>query len=803
MYDTLLQDIRFAVRVLTRSRAFTIATLLTLAVGIGATTAIFSVLYAVVLDPLPFPDSSRLMIVFETDQHNGTQREGASIPDLQDWQAQARSFSHLSGFRSGNATLADPAHEAERVSAAFVQASLFPTLGIAPAQGRAFTAADDLKNAAPVVILSDGLWRRRFGGAHVIDQSLLVDGKAHRIAGVMPPHVDFPSRTDVWMPLLDGAAEYTTLRGVHSTVVAGRLAPGVTQEKAQAEMNVIMARIGKHEADTAGRGANVLAMQEAVVGDVRPRLLLLTIAVVLVLLIGCINVAGLMLARAGARSRELAIRASLGASRWRVARQLLIESLVLAFGGATIGVLLAGWGTKAIVAMVPALPRAQSIGLRPPVLLFAVGVALLSALFFGLVPAFRASAGGAFVALRGRSQHVSSNAGRSLLVVAEVALAVVLVTGAGLFLRSLLKLMSVDTGVRTEHVLSASIELPPARYPAPGIKAFPHWPEVTSLYPRLLTSLRAIPGVHDAALSYAHPFDSSFTTQMDVEGMPPQAAGAQDEMRLRAVSAGYFELLGIPLLRGRTLKDTDVEGSGDVLVINEAMARRYFAGKDPIGKRISFWGHDRRVIGVVRGERFRGLDREIEPAVYPSLAQMPFGNMTILLRVEGDPARYGNAIRSAVHAVDSTVAIAQVEPVADRLVQSTAAPRFQTTLISLFGLVALLLASIGLYGLVAYQVQQRTHEIGVRAALGANRSAILRLIVGRGLTLALAGIGVGLVAALATTRLVASALFHVSANDPLIFVGVAVLLTAIALVASYVPARRAARISPSVALRYE
>jgi putative ABC transport system permease protein len=801
--ETLLRDVRYAVRVLARSRAFTLATLLTLAIGIGATTAIFSVLYAVVLDPLPFPDSSRLMIIYETDRHNGTQREGTSIPDLLDWQAQARSFSHLSGFRSGNATLADPAHEAERVHAAFVMSSLFPTLGIAPARGRAFTAADDLRNAAPVVIISDSLWRRRFGGAIVIDQSLLVDGRPHRIAAVMPPHVDFPARTDVWMPLLDGAGEFTTLRGVHSTLAAGRLAPGVTQAKAQAEMNVVMARIGAHDAGTSGRGANVMSMQEAVVGDVRPRLLLLTVAVALVLLIGCINVAGLMLAQAGARSRELAIRASLGAPRWRVARQLFVESLVLALGGATIGVAFAAWGTKAIVAMVPALPRAQSIGLRPPVLLFAVGMAILSALFFGLVPAFRASAGGAFVALRGRGNHVSSSVGRSLLVIAEVALAVVLVTGAGLFLRSLVKLMNVDTGVQTEHVLSASIELPPARYPVPSMKAYPHWPAFNSFYPRLLASLHAIPGVHEAALSFAHPFDAAFTTEMDVEGMPPQPAGARDEMRVRAVSPHYFELLGIPLLRGRTLRETDVEGSGDVLVINEAMAKRYFAGKDPIGKRISFWGHDRRVIGVVRGERFRGLDREIDPAVYPSLAQMPFSNLTILLRVEGDPARYGNAIRSVVDALDSTIAVAQVEPVADRLFQSTAEPRFQTTLITLFGLVALLLAAIGLYGLVAYQVQQRTHEIGIRAALGATRSAILRLIVGRGLALALAGIGTGIFAALLTTRLVASALFHVSASDPLIFGGVAILLTAVALVASYVPARRAAKVSPSVALRYE
>jgi putative ABC transport system permease protein len=499
----------------------------------------------------------------------------------------------------------------------------------------------------------------------------------------------------------------------------------------------------------------------------------------------------------------MAIRASLGASRGQIVRQLFIESLVLALGGATIGVLLAAWSTKAIVAMLPGIPRAQSIGMRLPVLLFAVGVALLSAILFGLVPAFRASAGGAFNALRGRSQEGAHTLGRSILVIAEVALAVVLVTGAGLFLRSLLKLLSVDSGVRAEHVLSASIELPSARYPVPGRKVYPHWPQATNFYPQLLTKLRALPGVRDAALSYAHPFASAFDTQMDVEGMPHQAAGARDEMRVRAVSAGYFETLGITLLRGRTLRETDLEGSGEVLVINEAFAKRYFAGTDPIGKRISFWDHDRRVVGVVRGERFRGLDRDIEPAVYPALPQMPFGSMTILLRVDGEPSNYSNAVRTSVRSLDPTIAVADVEPVAERLVRATSAPRLQTTLITLFGLVALLLAAIGLYGLIAYQVQQRTHEIGIRVALGATRANILRLILGRGIALAMIGVAIGVAAALGTTRIAAKALFQVSATDPAVFGSVALMLALIALVASYVPARRAARVQPAEALRYE
>jgi putative ABC transport system permease protein len=801
--DSLIQDFRYAVRVLSRARAFTFAALLTLAAGIGATTAIFSVLYAVVLDPLPYRDSSRLAIVWETDRHNGSDSEAASLPDLRDWQAQTRSFSSLAGYRRGVATLTETGRDAERVDAGFVTWDLFPTLGVAPARGRGFTAKDDVRNAAPVALISDSLWRRRFAGADILDRSLDIDGKPHRIIGVMPEGFRYPRRSEVWVTTVSHAAEFMFNRGVHNTIVLGRLKPGVTGQAAQSEMTLLMTRLGKQYSDTAGRGARVEPLQDVLVGDVRPRIMLLTAAVSVVLLIGCINIAGLLLARSGARARELAIRASLGATRLRVVRQLFIESLVLAVSGALLGVGVAAWGTKLIVSMLPTLPRAAGIGLRPPVLLFAAGVAVLSALLFGLLPAFRAAAGGAFVNLRGRSDDASHSFGRSLLVVAEVALAVVLVVGAGLFLRSLNRLLSVDSGVRTEHVLSASIQLPAARYPVPGRKVYPHWPEAINFYAQLEGKLRATPGVRAAAIAATHPFDSGWTTTPEVEGQPPQPDAEHDEVRMRAIGPGYFETLGIPLLRGRTILDTDGPTSGDVLVVNEALERRYFPKGDAVGKRIRFWGHDRIIIGVVRGERFLGLDHDSDPAVYPPLTQVPQDGLTVLARVDGEPMAFANTLRAAVRGIDPTIAVAELAPVADKLSESTAVPRVQTTLVSIFGAMALLLAALGLYGLIAYQVQQRTHEIGIRVALGASKSAILRLILGRGLVLAVSGVAVGIVAALLTTRLVASSLYQVSASDPAVFAVVAGMLTAIALAASYFPARRAAQVQPAEALRYE
>lgn len=801
--ETIIQDIRYAVRVLARSRSFTIASLLTLALGIGATTAIFSVLYCVVIDPLPFHDPSRLMVLWETDPHNNSFHEGASYPDLRDWQAQTHSFEQISGSGSGTVTLTDPSRDAERVASGLVLEGVFETLGVRPQMGRSFTASDDVKNAAPVTIISDRLWHQRYGGGSILDRNVMVDGKPYRVIGVMPAAFSFPARTEIWLPFVASSGEFGTLRGVHNLIAIGRLRADTTVSSAQAEMTLIMKRLAAHETDTAGRGSRIEPMHEAVVGDVRPRLLMLTAAVSIVLLIGCINVAGLMLARATSRSKELAIRASLGASRGRVARQLFVESLVLSLAGAILGVGLAAVATRALVAMLPSLPRASGIGMRAPVLAFAILTAIASAVVFGLVPAFRASAAGAFSDLRGRSHDPRRSMGRSILVVAELALAVILVVGAGLFLESLKRLTAIDPGVKMDHVLTAAIELPASSYPVPARKDYPNWPRATVFYTDLLTRLRGIHGVRDAALALNHPFASGWTTEFSVEGLPDQPEGSRDEMRVRSVTSGYFEALGIPLLRGRTIKESDRAGGAEVALINEAFARRYFANTDPIGKHVSFWGHSKQIIGVVRGERFRGLERQSDAAIYPALSQVPMSSLTIVLRVDGDPMGYAGAVRNAVHAIDRGIAVDHIEPVGALLSQSTATPQFQTALITLFGLVALVLAAIGLYGLIAYQVQQRTHEIGIRLALGAQQGQVLTLVIKRGLALALAGIAIGLVCALGATRFIAASLFQVSTTDPKVFGLVSVTLALIALAASYIPARAAARVDPATALRYE
>jgi len=799
--ESIVQDIRYAIRVLARSRAFTFAALLTLMLGIGATTSIFSVLWSVLLQPLPYPDPSRLAVVWEVDRHNGTSQEATSYFDLRDWQAQARSFERLSGVYSGNATITDPPREAERVGSAFTMWDLFAVMRVKPQIGRAFTAQDDVQNAAPVVILSDALWKSRYGRGPVLDRNIIVDGKPHRVIGVMPAGFDFPGDVGVWMPFVAEAAEHQLSRGVHNILTVGRLKDGVTMQAANAEMTAMMARMEKLDPEDAGRGVKVESLHDAVVGDTRPRLLMLAGAVLLVLLIGCINIAGLMLARGNARSRELAIRTSLGASRRRVARQLFIESVVLALAGAALGIAFTVVATKALVALLPTLPRASTIGLHAPVLLFAIAAALASAVMFGLVPAIRATK--PFDALRGRASDPRRAFGRSVLVVVELALAMVLVVGAGLFLTSLKRLLSIDPGMQTDHVLTAQIELPPATYPVPSRKEYPHWPRATSFYDEMLPKLRSMPGVEKAALAMMHPFGGGWTTSVEVEGQPRQTAAEHDEVRIRIVSPQYFEALGIPLLRGRTFDDRDRAGAPDTIIINDAFVQRYFPHGDPIGKHINIWGRQKEIVGVVRGERFRGLDRDREAAMYPPLAQMPMSSMFIVMRVSGDPMSQATALRSAVHAVDPGIAVSSVEPAEKRITQSMATPRFQTALVTLFGFMGLVLAAVGLYGLIAYQVQQRTREIGIRVALGAQRGEILLLVVRQGLGLALIGILIGIAAATGATRFIAATLFQISATDPRVFAAVAAVLTLVAVTASYVPARRASRIDPSVALRYE
>jgi predicted permease len=690
-----------------------------------------------------------------------------------------------------------------------VSHDFYPMLGVAPIAGRGFVAADDREGSEPVVMLGEGLWQRRFGGGRVVGRRITLDGKSFEIVGVVPRNVSLTQpEPDVFLPLTISVAPFGSVRGVHNVSVMARLKDGVSVQQAQAEMAVISKRLEQLYADNKGRGALVEPVHDAMVRDARPRLYLLSAAVLAVLLIACINVAGLMLARADARVRELAIRASLGASRARIVRQLLTESVAIATAGGLLGILFAWWATRTFIALAPTIPRTNGIGMHLPVLLFALGASFVSAVLFGVIPAVRTSAvqpalalGGVRGVLRG-----TRTAGRGVLVIVEMALAVMLVIGAGLLLKSLSRLMAVDVGLRTANIAAFSMKLPEAKYPNPSREIYPRWPEATNFYEALLERLQSVPGVSRAALGTHHPLDTGFTSQIVVVGQP-EPTGPIDEVRIRPITPAYFETLGIPLLRGRALSRDDRGDTPFVIVVNEALARRYFGSQDPIGQQLRLWGAPRTIVGVVKGERFGGPQAAPEPALYSPLAQMPMSDITLVVRVNTrtnmDPEVVINAVRGTMRELDPDIALYDVEMLDVTLGRTLATPRFQAILITSFGAIALLLAAIGLYALIAYQVQQRTNEIGIRLALGATRAEVARLILSRAFALALTGIAIGLVAALATGRFLETIVFQVSTSDPTIYVVVPLLLMLIALAASWIPTRRAMRLDPAVALHVE
>ena len=803
-----MNDLKFAFRNLAKSPGYATAAILTLAIAIGANTSMFSILYAVVLRPLGFREPDRVVRVWETDLHNDSRREGASYPDLRDWRQQQRVFSGIAGAANREMNLTEPNAEAERITTTGVSHEYFTMLGIKPLAGRGFLPSDDREGAEPVAILSDAFHRRRFGSANVIGRSITLDGRSYEIVGVMPRDASLSrsSITDVWRTLTDAVVPFTESRGVHNVYVLARLKDGVTVAQAQTAMDVIAARLAQQYADeNKGRGAFVEPVLDALVRDARPRLWILSAAVLAVLLIACINVAGLMLARADTRARELAIRASLGASRARIVRQLLTESVALAAIGGILGIALAWWATRTFLAIAPSLPRADAIGISVPVLVFAVIATTFSAILFGVIPSLRTSAVQPASALAAGSRGVirgTRTAGRGVLVIVEVALAVILVVGAGVLLKSFARLMAVDVGLNTGNVVTFSMKLPEAKYPMPPRDKYPQWPEATNFYDAALARVREIPGVARAAVGMNHPLDTGFTSQISVVGQP-DSGEQKDEVRIRAVSPDWFETLGIALLRGRTVAAEDRPNSPFVIVVNEALVQKYFRGVDPIGKQMEFWGRPRTIVGIVKGERFGGPQNAAEPALYPAFSQLPMNDLTLVVRTNGSAASAISAVRGAIRQIDSDVALFDVELLDDTLQRTVATPKFQAVLITSFGAIALLLAAIGLYALIAYQVQQRTNEIGVRLALGATRAEIAALVMKRAAVLALTGIAIGLGGAFATARFLRQVVFEISTTDPAIYVVVPLLLIAIALLATWVPVRRAMRLDPAIALHVD
>ncbi len=810
-FDDLRQDLRHTLRQLRKDPGFTAVALLTLALGIGANSAIFSVVNGVLLRPLPYPEPDRLVILWEDyTARGGPEREWHSYPNFADWRAESRSFEEMAVWQGGQPILTGSGGEPERVPGAQVTHGFFPTLGVQPALGRAFLEEEDAPGGPPVVLLSHGLWERRFGGdPAVVGRTVVVNGVEQTVIGVLPRGFRYQPLGDVdlWQPLGLDAASSCGRACVHLRSVA-RLRPGVTPEAAEAELRTIAARLeAEYPQSNTGVSASVFPMRDEIVGDVRPAMLVLLGAVGFVLLIACANIASLVLARGERRRAEVAVRTALGAERGRLVRQLLTESLVLALIGGALAVGLAAAAVAAFPAFAPPdIPRLEEVGIDLAVLGFTLAVTVVAGLLFGLAPALIASRPDVASYLKegGRSETGRAGSGRvrSGLVVGQVALSLVLLVGAGLLLRSFVELRRADLGFEPEGVLTANLFLPPSRYEAPeAVEAF---------YRELFDRLEGLPGVRRAAGISGLPL-SGGGTDIDfyIEGRRLPSAGEEEAIWYRIATPDYFATVGLRLLSGRPFDEDDRVDGPSVLLVNRSAAERYWPGEDPVGARLTFGDPSaedatwREVVGVVDDVRHFGVAAGEQAAVYLPWTQIRSRGLNLVLRTSGEPERIAGAVRSELAAMDDALALTTLRPMTELVDASLAEARFFAALLALFAGVALVLAAVGIYGVLSYLVARRTHEVGIRMALGARREDVLRLMLGRGMLLAALGLGLGLLVAVWGTRVLSGLLFRVRPSDPLTFVAVAILLAAVAFVACWVPARRATRVDPLIALRAE
>ncbi|HSE97852.1 MAG TPA: ABC transporter permease [Blastocatellia bacterium] len=806
--DTLMQDLRYGARSLVKNPGFTLVAVLALALGIGANTAIFSVVNTLLFSPLKFKDPDRLVMVWEKNFPRNRERNVVSPANFLDWNNQNQVFEHMAAVVDYPVNLTN-AGEPEELQAQLVTASFFPTLGVQPVYGRAFLDSEDVPNGERVAIVSHRLWQGRFGAdPGLVGKQITLSGRPCTVVGIMGPDFYFlNNETDIWVPMgLNAGLNYREVSGRYMRTVA-RLKPGVTLEQAQAEMTLIASRLEESYREfNAGWGANVFSLQDEIVGDIRPALLILLGAVFFVLLIACANVANLLLARAAARQKELALRTALGASRGRLIRQLLNESLLLAVIGGVAGLLLAYWAIEALIAFNPGnIPRLEEVSLDGRVLAFTLGVSFITGLIFGVIPALQASRPDLNESLKEGGRSSAGGAGhrrvRSIFVVSEVALALVLLVGAGLMIKSFAKLQRVDLGYNPENVLTARVLLPGSKY---GDN-----PKRAAFFKQAVERLAAIPGVQAAgAISWLPLIGLGSSTSFWVDGRPEPPPGERPGTDVRVITPGYFAAMGIPLIKGRILDERDTAEGPRVLVINETMARQFFPGEDPIGKRLIInWDRPPlpdEIVGVVGDAKLVSVAGETRPAIYwPHARQATYSSMTFAVRTTGDPLAIVGSLQSEIRAIDPEQPIADIRPMEEVVATSLSRPRFNMLLLGLFAGVAMILASVGIYGVMAYSVTQRTHEIGIRMALGARGADVMKMIVGQGMVLALAGVGIGLVGAYFITGLMSSLLFGVAATDPITFLSISLLLAVVAFVACYVPARRATKVDPMVALRYE
>jgi putative ABC transport system permease protein len=816
------QDLRYGARMLLKSPGITFVVVLALALGIGANTAIFSVVDAVLLRPLPYPESDRLVFLNETSK--AMDEISVSYPNFSDWRAQNQVFEKIGVYNRGSYNLTG-AGEPERLVTGQVSADLFAALRVNPALGRLYTNDEDKPGGSPVVLLSHALWQRRFGGqANILNQPITLNDKSYTVIGIMPEGFRFPNRAEMWVPVGQLSGEPAWLhRGNHPGLYGvARLKPGVTFAQAKADMDNIGANLEKQYNDSnAGNGVGLHPLLEAFVGESRGKLWFLFGAVAAVLLIACVNIANLLLARAQSRQKEMAIRSAMGAGRWRIARQLLTESVLLALIGGTLGLLVARWGLALILYVSPdAIPRSKEISLDWRVLAFTVGLSFLTGILFGLVPALQAGIVDVHETLKETARGSSGKHWlRSSLVVVEVATTLVLLICAGLMIRSFYRLQNVNPGFSYDQLTSFSVSLPQKKYKTPE--------QQDQFYGRLLENLRGMPGVEATAAASGLPLgNNGRQTSFVIDGRPRPPRDQTPLMEACLVTPDYFRAMNIRLIRGRYFDDHDdrswIAGQDlskleeveremaplNSIIIDEEFAKRYWPGEDAVGKRIGM-GSEKRplyltVLGVVARVKMEGLGQDSNRVQgYFPFKQIPDNDMTMIVKASGDPNQLIGGVRQQVAAIDPDQPIYSVRTMHEIRAESVAPERLNLTLLSIFAGIALILAIVGIYGVMSYSVTQRTREIGIRMAIGAQPRDVFRMVIWQGMLLALIGVGIGLVGAFGFTRLMTTMLFGIEPTDPTTFAAIAVLLTAVALVACYVPGRRATKVDPVVSLRYE
>jgi putative ABC transport system permease protein len=813
MLETLWQDIRFGARMLLKNPGFTVIAVLALALGIGANTAIFSVVNAVLLRPLPYSDPDRLVHVLRTQPP--IMRGPISRPAFLEWRAQQKVFQEIAAyyFETYNLTGVE---QAERISGVRVTEGFFSLFGVSAAQGRFFLPTDDQVGAGHTAVISHGMWQRRFGSdPALIGKTVALNGEAYTVVGIAPPSFNFPGRTEIWIPAV--IAEDKRERGTNYLKIIGRLKDGVSVEEAQAQMNQIASIQAQQypENDTNLR-VTISPLLEDQVRGIRSVLMILLGAVGVVLLIACANVANLLLARATSRQKEIAVRTALGASRWRIIRQLLTESTLLALLGGGLGIFLAMWGVNLLVSLAPSsIPRVKEVGLDQWVLGFTMLISVFTGIVFGLAPALQSSRANLNEMLKEGARGTATTSPhkawlRRALVVSEIALSFILLISAGLLIESIRRLSEVNPGFNPQNLLTANVSFP-RKPPSPDDETeagmVRQAQEGANFLAEVQGRIQSLPGVQAVGAINDLPVSGqgSVNGDFNIEGRPKFKSGEAPVAEYRLITPNYFRAIGIPLLQGRVFTDSDKPQDQFPIMINETLAKRFFPEGDALGKRLLVMNDEpHEIIGVVGDARQWGLDQPPDPEIYASYTQISFGaGTTLVIRTNVEPASLGEGVRRSVREVNADAPVSTVQTMMQVMAVSTAQRRFNTILMTIFAAVALLMATIGLYGVISYSVAQRTQEIGIRMALGAQAGNVLRMVLWSGLKLALAGVVFGLIASLAVTRVLVSMLYGVSATDPLILLGGSLFLAVIALLACYIPARRATRIDPMTALRYE